>query len=134
MTTSPGWAAAVHSLAAGRVATLVTQGAAFIGFAFGLWILLGLGIEGNGGTGGSDALAYWRAGRAIIDGTALYGQDAGTASAYLYSPLFAQLMTPWRSCRRWSSCGPGAFSRLPAFALPREAGRAPVWPSWSSRR
>ena len=78
-----------------NVATRVAQGAAAIGFVFALWILLGLGIDGHGGTGGSDALAYWRAGHAIINGTPLYGQDAGTASAYLYSPLFAQVVTPF---------------------------------------
>ena len=84
----PGWAG-------GRVATRVAQGAAVVGFVLGLWILVGLGIDRNGGSGGGDALAYWRAGRAIVDGTALYGADAGTTSAFLYSPLFAQAVTPF---------------------------------------
>jgi hypothetical protein len=65
-----------------------------VGFAFGLWILLGLGIHDAGGTAGTDALAYWRAGRAVLDGTELYGLRPGATSAYLYTPLFAQFVAP----------------------------------------
>lgn len=72
----------------------LVAGLGVVGFAFGLWILVGLGIEGAGGTGGSDAVAYWQAGRAVIDGAALYGLKPGATAAYLYSPLFAQLMAP----------------------------------------
>lgn len=75
------------------VPRLVT-GLGVIGFAFGLWILVGLGIHGQGGTAGTDALAYWQAGRAILDGSALYAGDPGATAAYLYSPLFAQLVAP----------------------------------------
>lgn len=81
--------------AGGRIARRVAQGAAVVGFALGLWILVSQGIDGAGGTGGTDGLAYWRAGRAVVDGSSLYGQDAGTTSAYLYSPLFAQVMVPF---------------------------------------
>lgn len=73
---------------------VLANGLGFGGIAFGVWVLLGLGIEGQGGTGGGDALAYWRAGRSILGGTALYGAEPGTTSAYLYSPLFAQLVAP----------------------------------------
>ncbi len=86
--------AAVGTWAGRRVVGWVLKGAAGIGFLFGLWILAGLGIAGQGGSGGSDAIAYWHAGRAILDGTSLYGADAGTTSAYLYSPLFAQVVAP----------------------------------------
>lgn len=92
--TTTGRGLAAPSWAGGRVAGRVAQGAAVIGFVFGLGILLGLGIDGSGGTGGTDALAYWHAGRAVVDGSPLYGQDAGTTSAYLYTPLFAQVTMP----------------------------------------
>ena len=85
---------AVRTWVGRRVVSWVLKGAAGIGFLFGLWILAGLGISGQGGSGGSDAIAYWHAGRAFLDGTALYGADAGTTSAYLYSPLFAQVVAP----------------------------------------
>lgn len=85
---------AIRTWVGRRIAAWVLKGAAGIGFLFGLWIIAGLGIAGYGGSGGSDAIAYWHAGRAILDGTALYGADAGTTSAYLYSPLFAQVVAP----------------------------------------
>ena len=70
------------------------RGAAVVGFVLGLGIMLGLGVAGSGGSAGTDALAYWQAGRSILDGSALYGGNAGVTSAYLYSPLFAQLVAP----------------------------------------
>ena len=92
--TLTGRGIAMPAWVGGPIAIRVAQGAAVIGFVFGLGILIGLGIDGNGGSSGTDALAYWRAGHAILDGTPLYAGDAGSTSAYLYSPLFAQVVAP----------------------------------------
>ncbi|MBI3764598.1 MAG: DUF2029 domain-containing protein [Chloroflexi bacterium] len=93
MTWTPAVAAA-RAWSSGPHAHRLAQGIAVVGFAFSLWILVSIGIDSNGGTGGSDALAYWQAGRAILNGAPLYGADVGTTSAFLYSPLFAQVVTP----------------------------------------
>ncbi len=113
------------SLPSGRVATRVAQGAAVVGFAFGIWILLGLGIEGSGGTGGSDALAYLRAGRAIVDETSSTDRTPARqvpTSTRRSSPRSSRRL---RSCRRLRSSGHGARSKSPACGSRSGVGRGP---------
>jgi hypothetical protein len=56
--------------------------------------LLEHGILSRGGAGAIDALAYWTAGRSILDGHPVYGIPVGGFTAYLYPPVLAQLVAP----------------------------------------
>jgi hypothetical protein len=68
--------------------------ASVLGYVLGFWTLLEHGILSLGGAGAIDALAYWTAGRNLLDGHAVYGIPVGGFTAYLYPPVFAQLVAP----------------------------------------
>ena len=73
---------------------LLARGLAGIGFAYGLWAIVALGVAGEGGSTGTDALAYWTAGQAMLGGGSPYGAAPGEAGAYLYAPIFVQVVAP----------------------------------------
>jgi hypothetical protein len=72
-----------------RAAPLVPPVAAVTGYALLAWALLGIEIPG-----GTDAIAYWNAGQAVLHGGPLYEAAPGGTSAFLYSPIFAQAVAP----------------------------------------
>jgi len=72
---------------------LALAGLSLIGYALCLQALLGHGILGSGGEGGGDVIAYWTAGRHVLDGTPVYGAGVGGTAAFLYPPPFAQLFS-----------------------------------------
>jgi hypothetical protein len=86
---------AIEARPATRIAvSWALAAASLLGFALALSTLLGRGIAGDGGVGGTDALAYWLAGQRALAGQPLYGAGSGTNLAYLYPPVFAELIAP----------------------------------------
>jgi hypothetical protein len=87
--------------------------ASVIGYVLGFRTLLDHGILSLGGAGAIDALAYWTAGRSLLDGRSVYGVPVGGFTAYLYPPVFVQLVAPfsalplevfvwaWRALELW---------------------------------
>jgi hypothetical protein len=74
---------------------LLEYGLAACGFLLLAVVLLERGILGAGnGAGGGDALAYQAAAQRMLDGAPLYIEHAGTLLAFVYPPLFAQLIAP----------------------------------------
>lgn len=82
------------TFASPRVRALLLVASA-MGYVLGLRTLLEQGILSRGGAGAIDALAYWTAGRSVLDGSSLYGIPVGGFTAYLYPPVFAQLAAPF---------------------------------------
>ncbi|MFI5258683.1 MAG: glycosyltransferase 87 family protein [Candidatus Limnocylindrales bacterium] len=74
-----------------RAVLLVASG---LGYVLGFWTLLEHGILTRGGAGAIDVLAYWTAGRNLLDGGSVYGIPEGGFNAYVYPPVFAQLVAP----------------------------------------
>jgi len=66
--------------------------ASVLGYLLGLRTLFEHGILSRGGAGAIDALAYWTAGRSLLDGHSIYSTPVGGFTAYLYPPVFAQLV------------------------------------------
>jgi hypothetical protein len=74
---------------------LLGYGLAACGFLLLGTVLLGRGILGDGdGAGGGDALAYHAAAQRLLDGAPLYVEREGTVFAFVYPPLFAQVISP----------------------------------------
>jgi hypothetical protein len=69
-------------------------GVSVIGYLLCVRALLEHGIHGAGGAGAVDVLAYWTAGRHIIEGTPIYAAGVGGYAAFLYPPVLAQLFAP----------------------------------------
>lgn len=69
--------------------------ASVLGYLLGFRALLEHGIQSSGGAGAGDALAYWTAGRSLLDGRSVYGVPVGGFAAYLYPPVFAQVVAPF---------------------------------------
>lgn len=95
---SPGAAggprvALAEALASPRVRFLLVLSSG-LGYVLCFKALLDHGIYSIGGEGGGDAFAYWRAGRSLLAGQSVYGNDVGGYAAYLYPPVFAQLVAP----------------------------------------
>ena len=86
--------ALVAACASPRVRAILLAGSA-LGFLLGFWTLLAHGILSLGGAGAIDVLAYWTAGRGLLDGQSIYGIPVGGYSAFLYPPIFAQLVAPF---------------------------------------
>jgi hypothetical protein len=57
-------------------------------------VLLVEGIQGAGGLGGIDAIAYWTAAGHALRGEPLYAIASFQFAAYQYPPLFAQTLAP----------------------------------------
>jgi hypothetical protein len=70
------------------------RGLAIVGYALLARVLLGHGIQGDGGLGGIDAIAYWTAAGHAWRGEPLYGIGSFEFAAYQYPPPFAQLLAP----------------------------------------
>jgi hypothetical protein len=70
------------------------RGLAIVGYALLARVLLGHGIQGDGGLGGIDAIAYWTAAGHAWRGEPLYGIESFQFAAYQYPPPFAQLLAP----------------------------------------
>jgi hypothetical protein len=83
--------------------TWLSRGLAAIGFAFLAKTLLEYGIQGSGGSGGIDAIAYWTAAVNVREGLPLYAIPEGGFAAYAYPPTLAQALVPF------------SFLPLPAF-------------------
>jgi hypothetical protein len=66
-----------------------------IGFVLLTKTLLEQGIEGAGGVGGIDAIAYWTAASNVREGMPLYLIPEGSFAAYAYPPAFAQVLVPF---------------------------------------
>jgi hypothetical protein len=75
--------------------SLLLFGLSTIGFVLLAKTLLGYGIEGAGGGGGIDAIAYWTAASNVRDGQPLYLIPEGSFAAYAYPPAFAQVLVPF---------------------------------------
>ncbi|HJP88681.1 MAG TPA: hypothetical protein VJ850_06585, partial [Candidatus Limnocylindrales bacterium] len=69
-------------------------GLALVGFALLAQTLLAHGIQGDGGGGGIDAIAYWTAAQNVVHGQPLYGLESGDFAAYSYPPVLAQVLAP----------------------------------------
>jgi hypothetical protein len=69
--------------------------ASVMGYVLGFWTLLEHGILSRGGAGAIDVLAYWTAGRSLLDGGSVYALPVGGFTAYLYPPVFVQLVSPF---------------------------------------
>lgn len=69
-------------------------GLAVVGFALLARTLLSHGIQGEGGGGGVDAIAYWTATQHVVHGQPLYALAPGSFTAYTYPPVVAQLLSP----------------------------------------
>jgi len=76
---------------------LLVGGLAAFGFVFAAQVVVGHGIQGEGGLGGIDAIAYWSAAGRAWRGESLYqpGSFVGAFAAYQYPPPFAQLLAPF---------------------------------------
>jgi hypothetical protein len=72
----------------------LARGLAAVGFAFLAKTLLEYGIEGAGGGGGIDAIAYWTAAVNVREGLPLYAIPEGEFAAYAYPPPLAQALVP----------------------------------------
>ena len=69
-------------------------GLGLVGYALLVRVLLGHGIQGDGGLGGIDAIAYWTAAGHALRGEPLYGIASFEFAAYQYPPPFAQVLAP----------------------------------------
>lgn len=69
-------------------------GFGLVGYALLARVLLVEGIQGDGGLGGIDAIAYWTAAGHAFRGEPLYGVGGFGFGAYQYPPLFAQVLAP----------------------------------------
>ena len=74
--------------------TWLARGLAAVGFAFLAKTLLEYGIQGDGGGGGIDAIAYWTAAVNVREGLPLYVIPEGEFAAYAYPPPLAQALVP----------------------------------------
>ena len=74
---------------------LLVGGLAAFGFVFAAQIVVGHGIQGAGGLGGIDAIAYWSAAGRAWHGESLYHVSSFEFAAYQYPPPFAQLLAPF---------------------------------------
>src|SRR5487761_2193795 len=82
------------AFASPRVRAILLAGSG-LGFLLGFWTLVGHGITSLGGAGAIDTLAYWTAGRSLLAGRQVYGILEGELAAYVYPPIFAQLVAPF---------------------------------------
>jgi hypothetical protein len=73
---------------------VLARGLAAIGFVVLGKALFNHGIEGAGGGGGIDAIAYLTAAQHLASGSPLYEAGVGTFAAYTYPPPLAQLLVP----------------------------------------
>lgn len=73
---------------------ILVLGIAAVGYAYLARVLLVQGIEGDGGLGGIDAIAYWTAAGHALHGEPLYVVGGFGFRAYQYPPVFAQLLAP----------------------------------------
>jgi hypothetical protein len=73
----------------------LARGLSVVGFTLLVKTLLAYGIEGAGGGGGIDAIAYWTAASNVRDGLPLYAIPEGAFGAYAYPPPVAQLLVPF---------------------------------------
>jgi hypothetical protein len=73
---------------------LLAQGLAAIGFVVLGKALFDHGIQGAGGGGGIDAIAYLTAAQHLAVGSPLYEAGVGTFTAYTYPPPLAQILMP----------------------------------------
>src|SRR6185503_241960 len=71
------------------------RGIALVGYATLAVTLAIVGIAGAGGSGGYDAAGYLEGARRVVSGEPLYASIEGAYGAYVYSPLFAQLLAPF---------------------------------------
>lgn len=69
-------------------------GLGLVGYAYLARVLLVNGIQGAGGLGGIDAIAYWTAAGHALRGEPLYGVESFEFAAYQYPPPFAQVLAP----------------------------------------
>jgi len=69
-------------------------GIGIVGYVYLARVLLVEGIQGDGGLGGIDAIAYWNAAGSAIRGEPLYVIGGFGFGAYQYPPVFAQLLSP----------------------------------------
>ena len=74
--------------------TWLGRGLAGVGFVLLAKILLEHGIQGDGGGGGIDSIAYWTAAANARDGLPLYAVPVGGFTAYTYPPPMAQALVP----------------------------------------
>jgi hypothetical protein len=74
---------------------ICSTGIAVIGFLLLAKVLVDRGVSGIGdGIGGTDALAFHGAAERLLSGAPLYADPEGAPFAFVYSPLFAQLIAP----------------------------------------
>lgn len=73
---------------------ILLVGLAAIGYVLLASVLLRQGIQGDGGRGGIDAIAYWTAAGHALRGEPLYGIASFEFAAYQYPPPFAQVLAP----------------------------------------
>jgi hypothetical protein len=69
-------------------------GVGLVGYALLARVLLVEGIQGAGGLGGIDAIAYWTAAGHAWRNEPLYAVGGFGFGAYQYPPLFAQVLAP----------------------------------------
>lgn len=69
-------------------------GIGIVGYVYLARVLLVEGIQGDGGLGGIDAIAYWSAAGSALHGEPLYVIGGFGFGAYQYPPVFAQLLAP----------------------------------------
>jgi len=69
-------------------------GIGMVGYAYLARVLLVNGIEGAGGLGGIDAIAYWTAAGHALHGEPLYAIAGFEFQTYQYPPVFAQVLAP----------------------------------------
>lgn len=69
-------------------------GLGMVGYGLLARVLLVNGIEGAGGLGGIDAIAYWTAAGHAVHGEPLYGVESFEFAAYQYPPPLAQVLAP----------------------------------------
>lgn len=69
-------------------------GIGIVGYVYLARVLLVEGIQGDGGLGGIDAIAYWNAAGSAMRGEPLYVIGGFGFGAYQYPPVFAQLLSP----------------------------------------
>lgn len=73
---------------------ILVTGIAVVGYVYLARVLYFEGIEGDGGLGGIDAIAYWTAAGHALRGEPLYGISSFQFAAYQYPPPFAQILAP----------------------------------------
>ncbi|TAL09591.1 MAG: DUF2029 domain-containing protein [Chloroflexota bacterium] len=73
---------------------ILSVGIGIVGYVYLARVLLVEGIQGDGGLGGIDAIAYWTAAGGALHGEPLYVIGGFGFGAYQYPPVFAQLTAP----------------------------------------